>query len=779
MILRILKNDIQRNVKISIVVFLFITLSALLVATGSHLITDTVSALNLLFSRAKAPHYVQMHAGEIDRQKIEHWAEGNDMVNAYQIVEMISVDGSTFYLEGSKTAEENSIMDIGFVTQNQEFDYLLDLGNNIAHVSPGEIAVPIYYKQKDNLKVGDSIRIQTGHFKQSFRVAGFIRDAQMNPAIVHSKRFLVHEKDHGKLKKHIPGTEYLIEFRLNDPGKIGRFSSEYQSAGLPQKGTAVDHKLFKTLNGLSDGIIAGVVIVLSLLLMIIAILCLRFIILATLEEDTREIGVMKAIGIRKEDIRRIYLAKYVVMAGLASVLGYLVSLMVMQGMSGRLNLYLGEGTDGLLHQLVPIVASASLSLVVVLSCLIVLRRLSEISAVEALHSMHPGETANNLPLPKLNRTRYLDINVTLGFRDVLQRFKTYALLGFVFFFCTFVITVPVHFLTTIQSPSFISYLGIGRSDIRIDLRQSDNMTGRFKQMVTYLENDPDVDRFSPLVTAPYTMIGTDGTKETIDIETGDFSIFPLDFLRGDAPQTETDIALSSLNAQEMDKEIGDPLVLWVEGEKRIMTVSGIYQDVTHGGRTAKANLPYKTEEALWYTVSLDVKPEQDIDRKIQEYSEEFQPARVTDLETYLDQTLGSTIKQLKIAALAAGGVGLSVAALITSLFLNMLINKDAAQIGVLRSLGFTLRAIRIQYVSRSLLLLGVGILTGTIFSNTVGQRLISLLWSFMGASRISFVINPFRAYVLLPLLLLLTVSLTTAVTLQGIRENNIAALLKT
>lgn len=778
MILRILKNDIQRNIKISLVVFVFITLSALLLATGSHLIADTISALNLLFSRAKTPHYVQMHAGEIDRQEIERWAEGNDMVKAYQIVEMISIDGSTLYLNGSQTAEENSIMDIGFATQNRDFDYLLDLENEIAHVSPGEIAVPIYYKQKDNLKVGDSIVIRMGNFKRSFRVAGFIRDAQMNPSIVHSKRFLVHEKDHAELKEFDPGIEYLIEFRLNNPEEIAQFSSEYQSAGLPQKGTAVDHTLFKTLNGLSDGIIAGVVIVLSILLMIIAILCLRFTILATLEEDTREIGVMKAIGIKKEDIRRIYLAKYVVMAGLASALGYICSLLLIPGLSGSLTLYLGEGRDDLFHHLVPIFASASLSLIVITSCLVVLRRLSEISAVEALRSLNPVENVKNPNLLKLSRIRNLDINVTLGFRDVLQRFKTYALLGFVFFFCTFVITVPVHFLATMQSPSFISYLGIGRSDIRIDLRQSDNMTGRFKQMVTYLANDPDVEQFSPLVTAPYTMIGADGAKETIDIETGDFSIFPLDYLKGDAPQTETEIALSSLNAKEMGKEIGDPLVLFVDGEKRTMTVSGIYQDVTHGGRTAKANLPYKTEQALWYTVSLDVIPEQDISRKIQEYSEEFQPARVTDLESYLHQTLGNTIKQLKIAAIVAGGVGLSVAALITSLFLNMLINKDAAQIGVLRSLGFSLQAVRLQYLSRSLLLLGVGILTGTIFSNTVGQRLVSLLWSFMGASRISFVINPFRAYVLLPLLLMLTVSLTTAVTLKGIREYNIAALVK-
>jgi putative ABC transport system permease protein len=600
----------------------------------------------------------------------------------------------------------------------------------------------------------------------------------MNPAIVHSKRFLIHEKDYPKLKDHSPGTEYLIEFLLTDPGKTAQFSKEYQSAGLPQKGTAVDQNLFRTLNGLSDGIVAGVVIILSILLMIIAILCLRFTILATLEEDTREIGVMKAIGIGRKDIRRIYVAKYVVMTGFASVLGYLGSILLKQSVSTNLTLYLGEGPGQPFHHLIPILTTASLSLVIVVSCLVVLRRLSEISAVEALRPMNPGETVKDLPLLKLSRRKKININVVLGLRDVLQRLRMYTLLGFIFFFCTFVILVPVNFLSTMQSSSFISYMGIGRSDIRIDLRQSDNVSSRFNRMVTYLENDPDVKQYAPLVTAPYSIIGQEGARETLNIETGDLSKFPLNYQKGKTPQTQSEIALSSLNAKEMGKKVGDTIVLFVDGEKRTMTITGIYQDVTHGGRTAKANLPFKTEQALWYTVNLDVKNSSKISQKIEEYSEEFEPARVTDLESYLNQTLGNTINQLKTATMVAVGVGLTVAALITSLFLNMLISKDTAQIGVMRSLGFSLRAVRIQYLSRSLFLLAFGILAGTLFSNTVGQQLVSAIWSYMGASQIRFVINPLRAYVLLPVLLMFTVSLTTAVTLKGIQESNLAALIK-
>ena len=42
----------------------------------------------------------------------------------------------------------------------------------------------------------------------------------------------------------------------------------------------------------------------------IAALCIRLTFLATMDEDMREIGVMKAIGISKKDIKKVYLNKY-------------------------------------------------------------------------------------------------------------------------------------------------------------------------------------------------------------------------------------------------------------------------------------------------------------------------------------------------------------------------------------------------------------------------------------------------------------------------------------
>jgi putative ABC transport system permease protein len=305
MVAKILRKDFLRKKIITIVVFAFMLLSALLVASGANLIMELSNSLDALFAKSKTPHFVQMHAGDIDQAEIDRWAAANGLVKEQQTVEMITIDGSTLYLGDSQTAEVNSIMDISFVTQNPSFDLLLDLEDRIIQVSPGEIAVPIYYMERDDLKVGETVRISDGAFDKTFSVAAFVRDSQMNASIVHSKRFLVHDADYAALREHFPETEYLVEFLLTDAGQVGEFSKAYLSSGLPSKGPSVDRNLFRTLNALTDGIVAGVVIVLSLLLMVIAILCLRFTILATIEKDYREIGVMKAIGIGKRDINQL------------------------------------------------------------------------------------------------------------------------------------------------------------------------------------------------------------------------------------------------------------------------------------------------------------------------------------------------------------------------------------------------------------------------------------------------------------------------------------------
>ena len=125
----------------------------------------------------------------------------------------------------------------------------------------------------------------------------------MNSLLSTSKRFLVSENDYAAIRD-FGSVEYLIEFRLTDLSALGEFETAYAAAGLEANGSTVTYPLFKLLNGLSDGMMIGVILLISALVIAVAFLCIRFTLLAKIEEDYREIGVMKAIGLRVSDIKK-------------------------------------------------------------------------------------------------------------------------------------------------------------------------------------------------------------------------------------------------------------------------------------------------------------------------------------------------------------------------------------------------------------------------------------------------------------------------------------------
>ncbi|MCL1963924.1 MAG: ABC transporter permease, partial [Firmicutes bacterium] len=604
----IVQKDISRNKVITATLCLFILLAAMLVSSAANIMIALFGSMDSLFTESVAPHYVQMHSGGIHQAKIDAFSKSNPLVKKQQTVAMLGINGANIYLGGNKDSEAGSIIENSFVTQNTGFDFLLDTKSDVIHVNNGEIAVPIYHMQAYGLQLGDTVRIVKNDFDKEFVITAFVRDVQMNPSIVTSKRFVVSENDWEVLWGNIGEVEYLIEFLLHDVNDVREFERIYQASGLPSKGTAVTYSLFQVLNAITGGVVAAVIVLISLLLIAIAALCLRFTLLAVIEEDYREIGAMKAIGINSRDIRRLYMLKYIAMAGVASLAGYVLSFFVGNLFTANISLYMGAAPRTIWNGIVPALGALLVFLAVVLYCRTVLRRFRKISAVEALRDGAAGHTPHGAKGFRLSRSTFKSVNVYLGAKVVWSQFRMYGILCFIFIVCAFLMIVPFNLLNTLKSPDFVSYMGAGRCDIRIDAfpQQGEDGEARYAQINAYLENDGDIEKHTSLVTAAYKVQNAEGVYESIKVEVGDFSVFPLEYLSGTAPMTQNEIALSSMNAHGLQKGVGDRVTLLVENERRLLTVSGIYQDVTNGGKTAKGLLPYTQDNILWYMVNIDV-----------------------------------------------------------------------------------------------------------------------------------------------------------------------------
>ncbi|ONK21124.1 ABC transporter permease [Bacillus sp. VT-16-64] len=756
MYFRIIRNDISKSKLITLTTMIFVVAAAMLVSLSAILVVNLSGAIDTLMKQAKTPHFMQMHSGAIDTVRLADFAEQNSNVEEFQIVEFLNMEGAKIVIDGNSLA--GSVQDNGFSTQSEKFDYLLDLDGNVIKVSDGEIYVPVVYMKDGTAKVGDKVEVSG----KKFIVAGFLRDSQMNSSLSSSKRFLVSKNDYEEIKS-LGSTEYLIEFRLKDLSALSAFETAYTSAGLEANGPTVTYKLFKMMNALSDGMMIAVILLVSALVIAIALMCVRFTLLAKIEDDYREIGVMKAIGLRVSDIKKMYLAKYAAIAAAGSILGYALSFVFKGMLLENIRLYMGESENSSYALLFAIIGILLVFLAIIAYVSGVLRRFRKISAAEAIRFGTSQEKTAGAKRFHLSANRLFHTNVFLGIKDVLARKRLYATILAVLVISTFIIIVPQNLYNTISSNSFIEYMGVGNYDLRIDLQKADNISEKADEIVKTMDSDSAIERYAVMTTKTFKAKMEDGTEENIKIEIGDHSIFPIEYSKGRAPAGENEIALSALNADEMGKKVGDVITLVIGGKEKDLTVSGIYSDITNGGKTAKAVFTDHSADIIWSIVCAKLSDPSLADDKVSEYANKFAFAKVSDIDEFVTQTFGSTISSVKKATYVALAVALMITALVTVLFMKMLVTKDRNSIAILKALGFTNTDISAQYVSRSVFVLMIGVVLGVLLANTLGEVLASTVISSFGALSFQFVTNPLSAYVWSPLLMICTVLIATLI----------------
>ena len=768
---RIVRKDISKSKLITLTTLMFVTAAAMLVSLAAILVINLTGAIDTLMMRAKTPHFMQMHTGEIDMERLGSFAEQNGNVHQFQVLEFLNVEGSSIVINGNSLG--GSVQDNGFSTQSRQFDYLLDLNGDIIQASDGELYVPLCYKKDGTAKIGDQAII----FGKSFTVAGFLRDSQMNSLLASSKRFLISSHDYAEIRD-LGSQEYLIEFRLRDMSGLSAFETAYISAGLEANGPILTYPLFKMLNAISDGIMIGVLLLISALVVAIAFLCICFTLLAKIEDDYREIGVMKAIGLRVSDIKKIYLAKYMVIGAAGCILGLLLSFLFRDMLLENIRLSMGESENASTALLFGLLGVLVIFLSITIYVNGVLNRFHKISATQAVRFGTPLEKPSGTGHIYLSKNRLFDINIFLGIKDVLTRKRLYATMLIVLVISVFIIMVPQNLYNTISAESFSTYMGIGKCDLRFDIQQTGNIAGKAAEIVKTMEQDGSVLRYTVLTTKTFQVKTDNGPSERIKIELGNHRVFPLQYSKGRAPVAENELALSALNAAELDKQVGDIMTLVVSGKEKKLTVCGIYSDITNGGKTAKAAFTDDTADIMWSVIYSELSDKSLAAEKAYEYGNKFEFAKVSDIDEFINQTFGSTRSSIGKISNAALAVALLLTVLITLLFMKMLVAQERYSIAAMKALGFTKQDITRQYVSRSVFLLITGLILGILLANTLGGSLAGLVIKQLGASSFHFTINPLSAYLINPFMMACAVLIATRIGAAGTGQIRISENIK-
>lgn len=749
----IIKNDMVKSKFITLIITMFVASAAMLVSLAAILTLNLTGAIDNLMTQAKTPHFMQMHSGKIDNAAIERFAAQNNLVDEFQVLKFLNIDNKKIVL--GKNSLSSSTQDNGFSTQSKSFDYIFDLDGNIINASNGELYVPVCYMQNNTAKLGDKAYISG----KEFIIAGFLRDSQMNSMLSSSKRFLVSEQDFSELINQ-GNIEYLIEFRLNDLSLLDTFAASYIASKLPMNGPTITYPLFKMINAIADGIMISIILIVSALVVIISLLCIRFTLLTKIEDDYREIGVMKAIGISVSDIKKIYLGKYAVIVAVGCIMGFLLSFVFRERLLENIRLTIGKVEHESPALLFGLIGTLFIFFTIILFVNSVMRRFRKISASKAISFGIEQEKLNHKKWLSLSQNSFINTNIFLGLQDIFLRKKLYFTNLAILIFAVFIMIAPQNLYNTISSESFITYMGIGRCDMRIDIQQTNKILEKVAEIENTMYKDNSISKYTSLITKSFKTKMVDGSVGSIQIELGDHNIFPVAYLKGKAPILQNEIALSQINADELEKEIGSEIILITKEGEKILTVCGIYSDITNGGKTSKAVFTDNSSDIMFSVIYATLYNSALINNIVMKYADEFNYAKVTNIQEYIIQTYGQTLNSVKLISSATTVISIIIMTLVTLLFVKMLVSKDRYQISVMKAFCFTNSDIRLQYISRSVFILILGILIGMFMANTVGEMIIGIVISSFGASSFQFIVNP-QVYLICPFIMICSVLAVT------------------
>ena len=741
MLRKLIGNDIRRHGFLSAVTTLFMALCAMLLALTILLFLNLSGAIDSLMERAQTPDFLQMHAGEIDREALRRFAESRQDVEQWQVCGFLNLENGIIRL-GEKTLED-STQDNGLCVQGRGFDYLLDLENCLPDVKEGQIYVPVCYRAEYGVREGDVVRIGT----REFVIAGFIRDSQMNSMMASSKRFLVSEADYRSMSA-IGSEEYLIEFLLRDGADMNAFQTAYTAAGLPANGPTITRPLIRLMNALSDGMMILVILLVSVVVLLISLLCIRYILLTRMEEDRQEIGMLKAIGISGKDIHSLYFSKYLVMSAAGSILGLLAAACLYHPLNRQMRELYGTADAGVRIAMGTVLGVLFIEGLLLLAISRLLKRMRRITALAALRegTVRAGQDGKRRCLP-------IALVVAAG---------------------VFLMVVPGNLYSTISAPQFVTYMGIGDGEVRLDVRQTENIAGMTDRLKELLDGDSRVEKSTVLVTKSFPLVEKDGSSSNLTVELDDHSVFPVTYSRGEAPRGDRELALSALKAEELGLDVGDEVTLMIDGRSEVFTVCGVYSDITNGGRTAKAAFCDTSGAAMWSVFYVKLAEDTGRGDWIAEYQErcaaEGITVKIADIAEYVQGTYGQTLSQVELAARAALGIAAAVIALVTFLFLRLSIEQDRSGIALRKALGFTNREAGECYLRRALIAALFGLLAGILAGNICGEGVCGMLLRSFGADSFRFVTDRVRLLFTVPAVSMAAVMGAAVAAVERIKE---------
>jgi len=778
MYFRILKKDLKRNRAMNVILLVFVLLSAMFVSSSANNIITVMTARDRFFEMSGMSDYFVMTKGmttdELDKVvgKIESAESFCTEPFVFLSKEDVSING---------TVPEHGAGISLFSIEQAALTYFTMDDKPVTSVESGTILLPGKFGDSNGVEVGDIIKVTLGSTEKEFTVAGFIKDALLGSPNVGSNRFLIAAEDFDEFYYEPAAEEQmrrgtLCSIETDDVKELARelMDSHLNTVMMADIGMISSAYIL-------DMAVAGVLLIVSFCLVLIAIVVLRFTINFTLSQEFREIGVMKAVGISNRRIKALYLVKYFAVSLVGAALGLAASIpfgnMMLNSTSQALIIQ-GSG-----YYYVNAVCVVMVVAIVMIFCWGGTKKVGTLSPVAAVRDGSQGERFSKKSPLSLAKSRMRPITF-LALNDILSSVKRYATMIIAFTLCLIMTIVVVNTINTLKGEGLVTYFGTAESDVYlvcanyVDYYQ-ENGRNNFRRDLEKMEKVLDEEgmnghAFGEILLYTTVSAGENSYAGLLFQGTGTTADQYI-YSEGTAPQNADEIAITSTVAEALEVTIGDTVTYADMGQEREVIITAIFQSMMNMGNGVRlhedAEINYTQAAGInAYQITFDDNPDaEELERRMKRLEELYPDYRVMTGGEYADYFTNSaktveSVRNLLVPLLVI------ICAFIAVLMERSFIIKEVGQIAMLRATGFTKGMIVRWHTLRMAFVLLISTVLGMLLSTPATQLLITPVFRMMGADSIKYQIDPLDAYVIYPGILICATLAAVFLTAQGTRK---------
>lgn len=669
------------------------------------------------------------------RDYIADVLENNDRVVQYQISDALIMVGSFPYQGGELNNQ--------LIFLEKDSAQSRDVGKIEIVEDSGRVSgvyIPMIYGE--DVPIGETLDVTAGSNVVSFTVCGYLNSAMAGSHNCSMAEFLLTEDMYEELAETgFAAESTLVSVRIGDKSQSESFEAELKNAVSLEYPTVLtlsnSYADVSTSRYVSQMICSGIVIAMAFFVMLIALVVIASNVINYIQENMKNLGVLKAVGYQSGQIIAALLLQFAGITLITAAVGAGLSYLLFPSLNTMMIAQTGIPYE---VRFLPLPFAVSIMFTVGTVSLAVWFSARRVKRIEPIVALRSGAETHNFRrnhIP-LDRT-YAPLNLALALKTTLSGVKQNV---------TVCITMPVLSLVVVFSGlmtenvivdvrPFVEFI-VGEtadSAININTAIEDEFLQAMRQDArvekVYLYNSVEVRHGNEV--ALWAMI------------TEDFSVINYQGLcfKGRFPKYDNETALAAKYSKETGLNIGDEITLTAEGHEAAYIITGYTQISNNLGKDCLLTCEgYKRigemQDVSYY---LNLSDGVDVDEFNVEVVERFgNNINLTDNVSSVLNVSNVYVTLMTVIVIAVIILSLIIITFVLYLLVRTMLNNKKRDHGVMKALGFTTGQLILQTALSFMPAVIISTVIGIIGSAFIINPLLSMFLSGIGVVECSFTV---------------------------------------